>query len=52
MASTNEFELDVMDSKGLRHRSDVRDFVGGSRVKDEDTLALARSGKKQILDVG
>lgn len=48
MSSAVEYEMDAIDAKGMRNRSEI---LGGRPVKDEDTLALARSGKKQILDV-
>ncbi|PQE03917.1 amino acid polyamine transporter I protein [Rutstroemia sp. NJR-2017a BVV2] len=42
------YEMNTMDSKGLRNRAGHRD-IEGRQIEDEDTLALARSGKKQIL---
>jgi hypothetical protein len=50
MASTTDSQLDSITVEGLRNRSGGREILG-NQVKDEDTLALARSGKKQILAV-
>jgi hypothetical protein len=44
------YEMHTIDSKGLRNRAVLRD-IEGRQIEDEDTLALARSGKKQILKV-
>jgi hypothetical protein len=49
-ASAVEFEMDLIDTEGLRNLSDPRQ-ARCHFVRDEDTLALARSGKKQILAV-
>jgi hypothetical protein len=50
MASTTDFQLNSITAEGLRNRSDGQE-TSGNQVKDEDTLALAKSGKKQILAV-
>ena len=50
MASALELEMDSIDAEGLRNRCDRRQH-SEHNIKDQDTLALARSGKKQILAV-
>lgn len=50
MASSIEIEMSSIDAEGLRNRSDRRQILE-QNVKDADTLALARAGKKQILAV-
>ncbi|CAG8956651.1 hypothetical protein HYFRA_00011962 [Hymenoscyphus fraxineus] len=48
MAFDVELEMNSMDANGLRNRSDLRQ-ISEQQVKDSDTLALARAGKKQVL---
>lgn len=50
MASGTEIEMNSIDAEGLRNRSDRRQILE-QQIKDQDTLALARAGKKQILAV-